>query len=176
MQDTRPTPTTDQNESTRPAANIIPSGKYKGQPVEVLLADRQYLDWLTAQPWFRKHNLDQVIINYGNEPSETPDHNAMQVRFLDDEFCEKFVRVIQPDIDTLAHKSLKDVQQENLQYYADKLEKIEERQQSLARCYGDGRTIELQDVIGDAYGSVFVSDHWILKSVSNVAELVDRIR
>jgi hypothetical protein len=31
--------------------------------------------------------LNQVIINRGSEPEETPDHNAMQVKFLDDEFC-----------------------------------------------------------------------------------------
>jgi hypothetical protein len=30
--------------------------------------------------------LHQVIINRGAEPSETPDHNATQVLFLDEHF------------------------------------------------------------------------------------------
>jgi len=29
--------------------NIVPFGKYKGQPVDVLAADHAYCDWLTSQ-------------------------------------------------------------------------------------------------------------------------------
>ena len=28
---------------------VIPFGKYRGQPVDALLADKSYLDWLLAQ-------------------------------------------------------------------------------------------------------------------------------
>src|SRR5262245_17332225 len=74
---------------------IIPFGKYKGRLIdEVLVDDPNYLQWLAGQDWFRaKFNiLHQVIINRGAEPEETPDHNAMQVRFLDDNFCLRFIR------------------------------------------------------------------------------------
>jgi len=81
--------------STDTDPKIIPFGKYKGRLVdEVLIDDPAYLQWLVGQDWFRaKFNiLHQVIINRGAEPEETPDHNAMQVKFLDDEFCVRFVQ------------------------------------------------------------------------------------
>lgn len=71
------------------ANEIVPFGKYKGKPVETLRADRDYADWLTAQPWFRERftGLFQIIVNNFGEPSETPEHNRLQARFLDDGFC-----------------------------------------------------------------------------------------
>jgi len=30
---------------------VVPFGKYKGQPVEVLASDRDYSEWLLAQGW-----------------------------------------------------------------------------------------------------------------------------
>ena len=72
---------------------IVPFGKYKGRPiVEVIETDPAYLQWLTAQDWFRAKyiTLHQTIINRGAETEETPDHNALQVLFLDDEFCLRF--------------------------------------------------------------------------------------
>jgi uncharacterized protein (DUF3820 family) len=65
-----------------PRANIVPFGKHRGKTVEEILdADPRYLDWLTAQDWFRDKFvvLHQTIINRGAEPEETPDHNALQV-------------------------------------------------------------------------------------------------
>lgn len=77
---------------------VVPFGKYKGQPVEVLANDPEYCEWMTAQPWFReKHaNVYNVIINNFGDPSETPEHNALQARFLDDEFRLKFASVAIP--------------------------------------------------------------------------------
>jgi uncharacterized protein (DUF3820 family) len=69
---------------------VIPFGKYRGRTIEdVLAADAKYLEWLAGQDWFRaKHvHLHQVIINRGAEPEETPEHNALQVLFLEDQFC-----------------------------------------------------------------------------------------
>jgi hypothetical protein len=71
--------------------NIIPFGKYKGRSIEELVErDPAYLQWLTSQDWFRDRFvlLHQTIINQGAEPEETPEHNALQVKFLDDEFCQ----------------------------------------------------------------------------------------
>lgn len=68
---------------------VVPFGKYKGQPVEVLMADAGYRDWAMGQPWFRDQYpaIYQVIINYGAAPADTPEHNAMQAGFLDDGLC-----------------------------------------------------------------------------------------
>ena len=78
--------------------NIVPFGKYKGQPVEVLAQDRPYLEWLSAQDWFRERytGIYTLIVNNFTEATETPDHNALQVLFLDDDFCAKFITVLKP--------------------------------------------------------------------------------
>jgi uncharacterized protein (DUF3820 family) len=79
--------------------NVVPFGKYKGRLVEELLIDDpSYLEWLAGQAWFRDKyvTLHQVIINRGAEPEETPDHNALQVLFLEDDFCRAFLRLLQP--------------------------------------------------------------------------------
>src|SRR4051812_30049904 len=65
------------------ASQVIPFGKYKGQAAEVLRSDPAYVQWLSGQDWFRDryaiiHTL--IIHNFG-EPSETPEHNALQVKF-----------------------------------------------------------------------------------------------
>lgn len=61
-------------------------GKYKGQPVEVMLQDRSYCEYMAAQAWFREKNpvLYQTIINYGGPPQDTPEHNEMQASLLDE--------------------------------------------------------------------------------------------
>lgn len=69
---------------------IVPFGKHKGEPVEVMLADPGYKDWLLAQPWVRDRypTFHQTIINYSSGAAvETPEHNEMQARFLDDAYC-----------------------------------------------------------------------------------------
>lgn len=74
----------------RPAgAEVVPFGKYKGQPVEILTADTQYAEWLADQPWFRERyaTIYQTIINYGQEATASPEHNEMQARFLDNNWC-----------------------------------------------------------------------------------------
>jgi uncharacterized protein (DUF3820 family) len=91
--------------------NIVPFGKYKGRLVEELLADDpQYLEWLSSQDWFRVKyvSLHQTIINRGAEPEETPDHNALQVLFLDDEFCLQFIRALDPRFRSVAFVSVSD--------------------------------------------------------------------
>jgi uncharacterized protein (DUF3820 family) len=103
---------------------IIPFGKYKGRLVdEVLVDDPNYLQWLAGQEWFRaKFNiLHQVIINRGAEPEETPDHNAMQVKFLDDDFCLRFVRCLMPDCDTQARNKFNEARAENVKHVAEKI-------------------------------------------------------
>lgn len=68
---------------------IVPFGKYEGQPVTRLVEDDDYAEWLTSQPWFRQKfgDLYQIVLNYGAEPQDTPEHNEMQAKFLDDDWC-----------------------------------------------------------------------------------------
>ena len=69
---------------------LVPFGKYKGQPVAVMQNDTQYCEWLSTQDWFRERYANvynQVIINNFTEPTETPEHNRLQMKFLDDDFC-----------------------------------------------------------------------------------------
>lgn len=70
------------------STTIVPFGKYKGQPIETLAQDEQYLEWLSAQAWFREkyQNIYAIIINNFNTPSDTPEHNRIQVKFLDDNY------------------------------------------------------------------------------------------
>jgi uncharacterized protein (DUF3820 family) len=84
---------------------IVPFGKYKGRSVEELLVDDpSYLQWLSSQDWFRAKyiTLHQTIINRGAEPEE----NALQVLFLDDDFCLRFLRQL-TDFDQRAAGSRK---------------------------------------------------------------------
>jgi hypothetical protein len=68
--------------------NLIPFGKYKGQPIEAIQEDQQYVDWLLAQSWFRDKHQEfyTIIINNFQEAAETPQHNAMHVKFLNDDY------------------------------------------------------------------------------------------
>jgi len=71
---------------------IIPFGKYKGQPLEAIKHDEQYLDWLSSQDWFREKYANiyqQIIVNNFTEPADTPDHNKMQSKFLNKDYCLK---------------------------------------------------------------------------------------
>jgi len=80
---------------------IIPFGKYKGQPVDVLIADREYREWVMAQDWMRSRyaNLYQTIINYGGPPQDSPEHNEMQAAFLDNELCMRLAKKLWPGRD-----------------------------------------------------------------------------
>lgn len=76
--------------------NLVPFGKYKGKPLEVLLLDEQYCDWI-----LKTENLAEkypIVINYIinniGELSETPQHNRLQCLFLDRDFCLKILKVI----------------------------------------------------------------------------------
>ena len=83
------------------ATSFVPFGKYKGQPVESLVADSGYCDWLAAQPWFRDRytGIYQIILNGPQPPTETPEHNEIQARFLKDDVCLSLARQVSKDVD-----------------------------------------------------------------------------
>lgn len=79
------------------SGKVVPFGKYRGQPVEALQADRDYVDWLLAQAWFRERYqpIYQIIVNNFGEANETPEHNRLQARFLDEAFCRRLLAALQ---------------------------------------------------------------------------------
>ena len=79
---------------------LVPFGKYRGQPVEVMAQDEAYVDWLLGQEWVkaRYQNIYNVIINNFQAPSETPEHNIAQASFLDVAYCLRFLRAAWPNL------------------------------------------------------------------------------
>ena len=60
------------------SGEIVPFGKYKGRPIEAMAQDQKYVEWLTAQPWFRERfaNIYTLIVNNFQEPTETPQQSG----------------------------------------------------------------------------------------------------
>ncbi len=78
---------------------IVPFGKYKGQPVEVLAADRKYSEWLLAQEWFREKFMELFsAIATVHQPADTPEHNALQAKFLNPDFLLYLLSLWRPDL------------------------------------------------------------------------------
>jgi hypothetical protein len=73
----------------QPANRIITFGQYKGQPVEVLAQYPKYVEYLMKDNWLKNNHpyIYQIVINNFYEPNDTPEHNALQVRFLKNDFC-----------------------------------------------------------------------------------------
>jgi hypothetical protein len=71
------------------ASNIITFGQYKGQPVEVLAQYLQYVKYLMKDNWLKINHpyIYQIVINNFCEPNDTPGHNVLQARFLNNDFC-----------------------------------------------------------------------------------------
>ncbi len=67
-------------------------GKYKGRPVEDMLADATYMQWLEGQPWFREKYSHILHMRDAEAANRTPVHNRMQARFLEKAFCAAFAK------------------------------------------------------------------------------------
>lgn len=90
---------------------LVPFGKYKGQPVEVMQMDTGYCEWLSTQDWFRERYANvyqQVIINNFTEASETPEHNKLQMLFLDKDFYRKIEAALPVDPPKLFYPQILD--------------------------------------------------------------------
>lgn len=83
---------------------IISFGKHKGKPVEILAQDKEYSEWLVAQPWFKQkyQNIYTVVINNFRQPVDTPEHNAMQLKFLDQNYALKLAYYLEPKLFNLS--------------------------------------------------------------------------
>jgi uncharacterized protein (DUF3820 family) len=70
----------------------MPIGKYRGQSLLTVAQDKNYVDWLFAQPWFvEKHknihlNIVAIVNNTGLNAGEScsREHNLLQLRFTQD--------------------------------------------------------------------------------------------
>lgn len=72
-----------------PATVIVPFGKYKGVAAADLPAiDPRYAQWLLAQGWVAQQfaAIHAAIAARGATNDDSPEHNALQVRFLDPGF------------------------------------------------------------------------------------------
>jgi len=79
---------------------LVPFGKYKGQPIAKLLSDSKYCDWLKNQPDMTVKY--PIVYNFilGINPKDdqpTPEHNKLQNKFLDRGFIESLLRFIFKD-------------------------------------------------------------------------------
>jgi hypothetical protein len=77
---------------------LVPFGRYAGKPIEAMAQDPGYCEYLLKQPWFKEQygNVYQVIVNNFSEPSETPESNELQARFLDPVFRQRFAMAVNP--------------------------------------------------------------------------------
>jgi len=79
-----------------PSALIVPFGKHRGATVAELVAkDPQYVDWLQGQGWLvqRFAELHAALASRGAGTDDTPEHNALQARFLDEGFRLALLRL-----------------------------------------------------------------------------------
>jgi hypothetical protein len=77
---------------------VVPFGKYEKIPVDALVKmDRKYAGWLVTVPKVKKDHpvVYQVLIQH-LQTSDTPDHNAHQVLFLDPVYRAAFVEAAMP--------------------------------------------------------------------------------
>lgn len=130
--------------------SIIPFGKYKGQPVETLLLDQSYLDWLMAQDWFRQRyqNIYTIVINYNNQPADTPEHNKMQVKFLNKLYQLKLAYLISGG--TLFRYDQEQFNKHIMSFWEDLREKLELR--SVSGRFYDGR-VHLKEFLTSVNGA-----------------------
>jgi len=80
-----------------PSAIVIPFGKHKGATVaELLEQDPAYAQWLLGQGWLAERfaELHAAIVARGAGTDDTPEHNAIQARFLDPVFRAAFLQCI----------------------------------------------------------------------------------
>jgi uncharacterized protein (DUF3820 family) len=91
------------------ANEVVPFGKYQGRSFKAMVKDRKYVDWLLAQPWFREQFGEwySLITTHYQEPTETPEHNAFQVKFLDPNFQRTFLERVQRKVPEQYAKFLK---------------------------------------------------------------------
>ena len=100
--------------------NLVPFGKYEGQPLEVLLADKSYCAWLVGQASIREQHpelCDLAFKEHGRD-LKTPSHSRMQAEYMTKEVSLRLFYLVNPKI--FNHD--KEYYVHNLnEYFADKM-------------------------------------------------------
>jgi hypothetical protein len=79
----------------------MPVGKYKGQDLDVVMAsDPGYIEWISGEEWFRQQytQVYKIIVNGDSDLQESPEHNALQARFLDEEVRMALASHLLPEV------------------------------------------------------------------------------
>jgi hypothetical protein len=80
--------------------DIMPFGKYKDQPIDLVLADQDYVEWLSTQPRImammqkRFPAIFNIITVGAPKTDDTPEHNKMQALFLYRDFQYAFIEAV----------------------------------------------------------------------------------
>jgi hypothetical protein len=129
--------------------SLVPFGKYRGQPIDVMLADRGYLEWVLAQPGIvamiqgKYPALFNIITVGAPATDDTPEHNKLQAMFLDPDFQYAFLEIIvSKSIYAIAEAVARECQkrtatalQEAILQVAERIEDWKEKRESFAK-YG----------------------------------------
>ena len=89
-----------QSAGTDSGADIMPFGKYKDQPIDLVLADQDYVEWLATKPGImammqkRFPAIFNIITVGAPKSDDTPAHNKMQALFLSRDFQYAFVEAV----------------------------------------------------------------------------------
>lgn len=88
-----------------PSVIVVPFGKHKGKTVgELLVADPAYAEWVTAQDWVSERfaELHAAILSRGAGTDDSPEHNALQARFIEPSVRLTLVQLL--CVERIAHK------------------------------------------------------------------------
>jgi hypothetical protein len=98
----RETPAPARRKAPPPALELIPYGKYKDQPLAVLLVHDEYALWLMGarHAHLRRHHpqLLQWLHKHFGPPASTPEQNRLQNRFLQDNFILQLLLRVNPEL------------------------------------------------------------------------------
>lgn len=85
---------------------IVPFGRYKGKPFEEVLADTSYAQWLAAQDWFQSKFVTfyRLIQERLQLDEDSPEHNAMQLRWMNPILLERLITAVYGDDDPVRRR------------------------------------------------------------------------
>ncbi len=115
---------------TDPSAIVVPFGKHKGATVAELLAkDASYADWILSQGWVAERfaELHAALATRGAGTDDTPEHNALQARFLEEKFRKNLVWFINHRrITEFLNSAIKEI-------LSDRADKVKRKQSDIAQ-------------------------------------------
>ncbi len=146
---------------------LVPFGKYQGQPISVMQNDTQYCEWLSTQDWFRERYANvynQVIVNNFTEPTETPEHNRLQMLFLDNEFVKRLERFVFPDVFGAFKEEISryiQIYDKDIEETSQKIKQLENEKSEILKFTNENeRKIALESFSGNDLSSYAFKSKW----------------